>query len=77
MNDDALRFLLLTLSPTARDKLRRVLILDQPDRDAIASELLRYGDANGQEWADVIDTLTIHPDVRRTVVRLLAEIDAR
>jgi hypothetical protein len=28
--NDGLRDLLLTLSPTARDKLRRVLILDQP-----------------------------------------------
>jgi len=37
--------------------LRGVLILDQPDRDAIATELLRYGDANGDGWADVIDTL--------------------
>ena len=46
------------------------------DRDAIASELLRYGDANGDGWTDVIDTLTMYPDVRRQVVRLLTEIDA-
>ena len=69
--DESLRDLLLTLSPTARDTLRRALILDQPDRDAIASELLRYGDANGDGWADVIDTLTMYPDVRRTIVRLV------
>lgn len=72
MEEDGLRFLLLTLSPTARDKLRRALILDQPDRDAIAAELLRYGDG----WAEVIDTVTMYPDARRQVVRLLAEIDA-
>jgi hypothetical protein len=30
---------------------------------------------NGDGWADVIDTLSMHPDVRRTVVRLLVEID--
>ena len=41
VSDDGLRDLLLQLSPTARDKLRRVLILDQLDRDAIASDLLR------------------------------------
>ncbi len=35
----------MTLSPTARDKLRRALILDRPDCDSIATELLR-GDAN-------------------------------
>jgi hypothetical protein len=47
-----------------------------PDRDAIANELLRYGDANGDGWADVIDTLTMYPDARRKGVRVLAEIDA-
>jgi hypothetical protein len=76
VDDDGLRFLVLTFSPTARDKLRRVLILDQPDRDAIAVELLRYGDANGDELVDAIDILTIYPDVRRSVVRLLGEIGA-
>ncbi len=76
MEEDGLRFLLLTLSPTARDKLRRALILDQPDRDAIVAELLRYGDANGDGWAEVIDTVTMYPNARRQVVRLLAEIDA-
>ena len=45
------------------------------DRDEIATELLRYGDANGDGWADVIDTLTMYPDARRKVVRLLAVLD--
>ena len=62
MSDDGLRDLLLELSPTARGNLRRALILDQPDRDAVATELLRYGDANDDAWADVIDTLTMYPD---------------
>jgi hypothetical protein len=69
-----LRDLLLQLSPSTRDHLRTVLIRD--DRDDIAQVLLRYGDANGDGWADVIDTLTMYPDVRRNVVRLLTEIDA-
>ena len=73
MSEDGLRDLLLTLSPMARDNMRRVLVLDQPDRDAIASELLRYGDANGDGWADVIDTLTMYPDARRKVVRLCVQ----
>jgi hypothetical protein len=34
--------------------------------------LLRRGDANGDGWADVIDTLKMYPDARRQVVRLLA-----
>ena len=48
--DDGLRDPLLQLSPSARDHLRTVLIRD--DRDEIAQQLLRYGDANGDGWAD-------------------------
>jgi hypothetical protein len=71
-----LRSLLETLDPKARDTLRRVLIHDQADRDAISSRLLRYRDQNGDGWADIIDLLTMHPDARRELVRLRAEIDA-
>jgi hypothetical protein len=66
----------LTLSPKARDDLRNVLIHDQADRDAITSQLLRYGDERGDEWADIIDMLTMYPDARRRVVRMLGEIGA-
>jgi hypothetical protein len=38
---------------------------------------VRFGDANSDDRADVIDTLTMHPNTRRKVARLLAEIDAR
>jgi hypothetical protein len=64
------------LDPLGRDALRRVLIHDQTDRDAIASQLLRYRDGHGDDWADIIDMLTMYPEERRRVVRLLAEIDA-
>jgi hypothetical protein len=43
-----LRALLATLDTNARDDLRRTLIRDQADRDAIASRLMRYRDQNGQ-----------------------------
>jgi hypothetical protein len=77
MSEDAdLRDMLSTLTPKARDALRRVLIRDQPDRDEMASMLLHYGDRNGTEWADVIDLLTMHPGVQRRVVRLLGELEA-
>ena len=48
--------------PKARDDLRRVLVRDQADRDSIASRLMRYRDQNGQDWADIIDFLTMHPE---------------
>jgi hypothetical protein len=50
-----------TLDPSARDSLRRVLIHDQADRDAISSHLC-YRDGRGDDWADIIDFLTIHPE---------------
>jgi hypothetical protein len=66
----------LTFDPGARDTLRRVLIHDQADRDAIASELLRYRVGRGDDWADIIDMLTMYPEARRRVVRVLREIAA-
>jgi hypothetical protein len=75
--DEELRNLLRTLSPKARDDLRRVLIRDHDDRDAISSRLMRHRDQTGDDWADIIDFLSMHPEGRRRIVRLLAEIDAR
>jgi hypothetical protein len=74
--DQDLRALLQTLDLKARDDLRRVLIRDQADRDAIASILMGYRDQNGQDWADIIDMLTMHPEARRRVVRVLGELEA-
>jgi hypothetical protein len=62
--------------PEGRDDLHRVLIRDQADRDAISSRLMRYRDQNGQDWADIIDFLTMHPDARRRLVRVLGELEA-
>jgi hypothetical protein len=47
------------------------------DRDAISSRLMRYRDQNGQDWVDISNMLTMHPEARRKVVRLLGEIVAR
>ena len=71
-----LRSLFETLDPKTRDDLRRVLIRDPADRDAVASQLLRYRDGHGDDWADIIDMLTMHPETRRMLARMLAEIDA-
>jgi len=75
MSND-LRDLLRTLSPSAREHLRQVLIRDQADRDATSSRLMRYRDENGQDWADILDFLTMYPEARRQVVRILSEIGA-
>ena len=40
----ALRATLETVDPGARDTLRRVLIRDQADRDAISYQLMRFRD---------------------------------
>jgi hypothetical protein len=65
------------LTPFARDDLRRVLIRDQPDCDAIASDLLRYRDEARRRLGDIIDMLTMHPEARRRVVRMLGEMSVR
>jgi hypothetical protein len=74
--DDDLRALLARLDPLTRDALRRVLVRDQADRDAVTAELLRYRDQNGQDWADIIDMLTMHSEERRRVVQVLGELEA-
>jgi hypothetical protein len=38
---------------------------------------MRYRDRNGQDWADTIDMLTLNPEARRRVVRLLGELEAK
>jgi hypothetical protein len=55
--DAELRSLLETLDPMVRDDLRKVLVRDQADRDAISSRLMRYRDQAGDDWADIIDFL--------------------
>jgi hypothetical protein len=75
--DDGLRELLRSLSRSARGHFRNVLIRDQADRYAMASQLMRYRDERGDDWADIIEMLTLHPEARRNFVRPLAEIDAR
>jgi hypothetical protein len=75
VSDGDLHDLLRALRPSAREHLRHVLIRDHADRDAISSRLMRYRDQNGQDRADIIDFLAMHPDGRH-VARLLDEIDA-
>ena len=55
MDEDELRVALSAIELRGRELLRRVLIRDQADRDAIASQLLRYRDERGDDWADIID----------------------
>ena len=72
----ALRAAMADLPPKSRDLLRRVLVEDFEGRNEIAAALLRYRDEAGDELADTIDMLTMYPDARRKVARMLAEIDA-
>ena len=36
---------------------------------------MRYRDGHGDDWADIIDMLTLTSEARRKVVRLLGEIE--
>jgi hypothetical protein len=55
--------------------LRRILIYDQarPRRDCVTPA--PYRDRRGDEWADIIDMLTVHPEARCRVTRILGEIE--
>ena len=53
-----------------------MLIRDQADRDAIAAQLLRYRDERGTAWANLVDQLSLDPDLRRRYIRLLGELEA-
>ena len=55
--------------------LRRVLIHDQTDRDAMASGLLRYLDWRAMRGRHR-RLPTLHPEARWIVVRALGEIQA-
>jgi hypothetical protein len=35
---------------------------------------MRYRDKNGQDWADIIDLLTMYPEARRSAVQILGEL---
>jgi hypothetical protein len=37
---------------------------------------MRYCDQNGDDWADIIDMLTMHPEAREKVVPVLGELGA-
>ena len=74
--DAELRDLLRTLSPAARSHLRVLLIRDQSDRDLIAARLLRYRDVRGTAWADLIDELSLNPELLQRCIKLLGELGA-
>jgi hypothetical protein len=37
----------------------------------VSSQLLRYRDGHGDDWADITGKLTMHPDSRGQVARML------
>lgn len=77
MDDSELRGLLQRLPSGARDDLRRLLIRDQPDRDAIAEQLLRRRTSGANDLAELIDILSLDDEMRRQVVPILGELEAR
>jgi len=59
VDDNHLRAALPLLPADARDQLRRLLIRDQPDRDAIAKQLLQRRTSGAVQLAELVDMLTI------------------
>lgn len=73
MDDVELRVSLARMDQAARDALRRILVAEQPYRDAMAERLLRE---RAEGIAELLDFLTLHPDARRQAVRVLGELEA-
>ena len=73
-DETALTAMLSTLPLAAREELRRLLVTDQPERDAVARSLLRRG---ATDLADLLDLLSLAPDDRRRIARVLGELAAR
>jgi hypothetical protein len=73
VNDAELLNSLPRMDQTARDALRRALVPDQSDRDALAERFLRE---RAFGMADLLDFLTLNPDARRQAVRVLGELEA-
>jgi hypothetical protein len=70
MDDQALKDLLSSVDRRGRDILRGLMRAEQ-QRDAFAEQLLRHGNAWASELADVIDSATVNPEMRRRLARIL------
>jgi hypothetical protein len=76
MDDEEVRVALGQLPLPALDDLRRLLIRDQPDRDAKAEQLLRRRTVGANDFDELIDMLSLNDEMRRQVVRILGELEA-
>jgi hypothetical protein len=75
VNDAQLLRAMKRLPAPARDVLRRAARADQWERDELAARLMREPD--GHVMADLIDELSINPEARRQMVRVLGDLEAR
>ena len=50
------------------------VVLSIAKEGEIEYHLVRYRDERGDDWADIIDTLTMYPDARRKVARFLRRL---
>jgi hypothetical protein len=75
-DNDRLRAILETLTPSDRRGLRDALDGVQGDADYFAQHKLRYRERNVGLWSKVNEVLGIDWDDPQGVVRLIDEIDA-
>jgi hypothetical protein len=74
VSDAELSVLLARLPTPVQVRLRQTLVADQATRDDLARTLLRRGDPWATDLADLLDIMTLYPDARRQVTRLLGEL---
>jgi hypothetical protein len=76
MDDREVKDRLSRIGLRGREVLRRYLIADQPERDAMSMALLRESGDAATTAANLIDMLSLNPEARRRVTRLLGELEA-
>jgi hypothetical protein len=74
VTDAELREMLIQFPQSSRDVLRRAARSNQSERDQLSSRLMR--EPRGQSLADLVDNMSLHPDFRRAIARVLGWIDA-
>jgi hypothetical protein len=76
MDDETLKDLLFAIDPRGREVLRKLMRADQWERDAFAETLMRLDAPSSKDLATLIDSATLYPEMRRSVGRFLAELEA-
>jgi DNA-binding MarR family transcriptional regulator len=76
MRDDDVRTRLASMTPEAREVLRRAMRAPQEERDDLAVALLHRESGAPHAVADLLDLASLYADFRQQLARVLAALEA-